>query len=670
MRNLTWATLTLIAAFAFNCSDGGNQEAKGEIKPEKLSVGFEQTCPKPSDPKYEVTFPTVPVVLTNVGKATSYLNKFEVESAYKEVFVVDQTKVPETIAAGSSVEIPVTFKPNQSGTIVGKLHVAGDLPEGADTFDITLSGEGKSFTPFPVFSASCLSPNTMSPLLDGCTPTSSGTRTIRFNPTPTGGYVDVPVTLKNAGCPNLSITNIKVTTTSADDSKEGFALVDAATTSLTAAGGNGTAVVNVRFSPQTAGTVYKGTLTFETNDPDAADATVTIKLDGEGTAASLWLDKTICDYAKLSGPCNGQFEIRNSGTLPLKVSKVSLKKNNPMFKLENGDAFTNVSVPGGSYATLIKVTYDPAGNPACPGPLLATIDQCNDTLVVESDAGTAEAELRGGSWAILRTFPTTAIDFNAAVGGTPLDHNPHFETLLLRNEETYAGQLDLTIKDLVIDDSRKAFTVMSTNPLPAGCEPEAKPFAPNTVIKPGESFTACLKFTSDVAGGIFSTNMNVLSTDPSYPDPNGLLMELKATAICESKPTAAIEVRAQGTPATCPCTDTTCPMVGTCNVKLPTGGVASASVDISGESSFSPTYKFDENGMCAEDKRIYTGLTYKWELRNPQDGSASLSPDGISTSPITTLTYSKSGQHIIKLTVTDANGRTGEASYVVSPSLQ
>ncbi|HEY3446090.1 MAG TPA: hypothetical protein VGK67_06965 [Myxococcales bacterium] len=667
MRNLIWVVLVLFAAACGDCGGGGPTDAKGKIEAQKKSREFAASCPKPSDPKYVVDFETLPVILTNTGKATSYLNKFEVETAFKEVFVVDQAKVPETIAQGETVEIPVTFMPNASGTIIGKLHVAGDLEDGSDTFDITLSGEGKSFAPLPTFSASCSSPNTTSPTLDGCNPSSASVpRSIRFLPTGAGGYIEVPVTLKNAGCPKLTVSNIKVATTSSDDSKDGFALAEGQATSLDVAGGNGTAVINVRFAPQTAGTIYKGTLTFETNDPDAADAAVTIKLDGEGTSASLWLDKTACDFSKLVSPCNGQFEIRNSGQLPLTLSKVSLKKGNPLFKLENADAFTGQSVTTGSFATLVKVTYDPAGNPNCP----ATVSECNDTLVVESDAGTAEATLQGGSPAVLKTLPATAVDFNAAVGGDPLDHNDHFETLELQNVSTYSGQLDLTIKDLAVSDSRNAFSVVSASPLPAGCDTSAKPFAKDTVVKPGESFTACLKFTSDILGGSFSTNMNVLSSDPSYPELTGLIVELKAQATCEAKPTATIEVRKQGASDTCPCSEGTgCPATSTCGVKLPSGGTTSGTVDISGEASFSPTFKFDGTGQCVEDVRVYTGLQYEWTLVSPIDGSASILPDGKSGAAVTTLTYSKAVPHVLKLKVTDSKGAVSNStSFTVNAS--
>ncbi len=674
MRNLIWLVLVVFAAACGDCGTGGPVEALGKIEPKdnKKTLYFQAACPKPSDPKYEVTFETLPVVLHNAGNATSYLNKFEIEAAYEDVFVFDAEDVPESIGQGESVEIPVTFMPNQSGTIIAKLHVEGDREDGEDTFDMTLSGEGKNFPALPAFSATCQSPNTLSPSMDGCTPSSASVpRTIRFAATPAGGYLDVPVTIKNGGCPNLSITNIQVATTSSDDSKDGFALVDAAATSLTVSGGNGTGVINVRFSPQTASSIYKGTLTFETNDPDAEDATVTIQLDGEGTSASLWLDKTLCDYSILGDPCDGQFEIRNSGSLPFTVTRVWLEKNNPMFKLENADALVGQTVSQGSFPTKVLVTYDPAGNPACPGPLHATDAECKDTLHVESDAGgAATANLIGGSWPVLQTVPAVAVDFNAAAGGA-LDHAPHYETLELRNVATYDRQLDLTIKDLAIDDSRNSFSVVTTSPLPAGCDPSARPFAPNTAIKAGESFTACVKFVSDSLGGTFSSNMNILSDDPSYPDPSGLIVELKAQATCEAEPIAAIEVRAQGNPAVCPCSEATgCPATGGCSVELPGGGAPSGSVDISGESSFSPVFVFDPSGQCVEDQRVHTGLTYEWTLVAPADGSASILPEGSTTAAVTTLTYSKAVPHVVRLKVTDAVGAVSNSTtYTINVSV-
>lgn len=662
MRNLTIATLFLFSLTACDCGGGPNTEAKGELSAgDKKTYEFAAACPKPSDPKYEVTFETQNVVIRNVGKATSYLNKFEVDAASKDVFVVDTAKVPKSIDQGQSVEIPVTFKPNQSGTITAKLHVAGDLEDGKDTFDISLLGEGKSFDPLPMFSASCQSPNTLTPTVDGCTPASSSVpRTIRFMATPAGGYVDVPVTVKNAGCPNLTLSNVKVATTSSDDSKDGFSLAPDQQTSLTVAGGNGTAVVTVRFSPVTAGSIYKGALTFDTNDPDSADASVTIKLDGEGTSAALWLDKTMCDFTKLTGPCDGKIQIRNSGGKDLTVTKVSLEKLNGLFTLVNGDAFAGLVVPkAGSLSTLVEITYNPDGNPLCP----TTMAECSDNLVVESDSGTVKAVLQGGSPAVLKSTPASAVDFNASSGGDPLDHNDHYETLKLTNVATYNQQLDLTLKDLVLDDSRKAFSVVTSGTLPPACGAAAKAFTKDTVVKSGESFTACLKFTSDVVGGTFNANLNVLSTDPSFPDPAGLLLQLNAKATCEAKPTAAIEVRAQGTPAACPCSEGSgCPATSTCGVVLPDPPATSGSVDVSGESSFSPTFKFDQTGQCVEDQRITTGLSYEWKLVSPADGSASILPDGKTTAGVTTLTFSKAVPHIISLKVTDSKSMVSNAT--------
>ena len=652
MRNLMWAIVVVFLASCGDCGSGGNNEAKGHIEAEQTSLEFAAACPKPADPKYEVSFQTLPIVLHNTGMSTSYLNDFQVEAGFEGIFVVDQTKVPETVAQGDSVEIPITFKPASSGTVVARLHVAGDLADGSDTFEITLSGEGKNFDPVPKFSTTCQSPNTLAPSMDGCNPANTSVpRTIRFADTPANGYVDVPVSIRNGGCPTLTVQNIKVETTSSDDSEDGFALADGQATALTVLGGNAEpGVINVRFLPKAAGSIYKGNLTFETNDPDAADATVTIKLDGQGIAASLYLDKTLCDFTKLTGPCNGQIQVRNSGGKDLTLSKVSLKSSNPMFKLENADAFAGQVVPAsGSFATLVQVTYVPSAQTGAAN---------SDILLVESDAGPAECELRGGSPPVLKTTPVAILDFNASTG-LPLDHTPHYEELKIENVLTYNEQLDLTLKDLQITDNRNTFSVVSSGALPAAC-PESELFAANKVVAPGGSFTACIKFESDLLGGSFSANLNILSSDPDFPDPSGLLMQLEAQATCEGKPTAAIEVRAQGAGSTCPCTEA-CPATATCAAKLPQMPATQGLVDVSGEASFSPVFTFDSQGQCVEDSRGAVAQ-YEWTLVSPADGSATISPEGKSGAAVTTLSYTKAGPHILKLKVYDAKGTGSNAT--------
>ena len=56
------------------------------------------------------------------------------------------------------------------------------------------------------------SANTRVPTIDGCNPSDPTVKLqIRFADTPLGSFVDVPITVKNGGCPNLFVQDVKVT---------------------------------------------------------------------------------------------------------------------------------------------------------------------------------------------------------------------------------------------------------------------------------------------------------------------------------------------------------------------------------------------------------------------------------------------------------------------------
>jgi hypothetical protein len=167
--------------------------------------------------------------------------------------------------------------------------------------------------------------------------------------------------------------------------------------------------------------------------------------------------------------------------------------------VENADALVGQTVSQ-VLPTKVLVTYDRRAT-RLPGPLHATDAECNDTLHVEP---TRAARPR-------RTYRRVLA---GAADGPPVrwtstprprrpGPRPPLRDARAGNVATYDRQLDLTIKDLAIDDSRNSSASSPGAPLPT-LRPLRRPFAPNTAIKAGESFTACVKFVSDSLGGTFT----------------------------------------------------------------------------------------------------------------------------------------------------------------------
>ncbi len=650
MRKFFWASLVALAAAGCDGCDTGEppQETYGKIEVDKTSLGYPATCPTPAKPEFKVEFTTKSITLRNAGLATSTLTKFEMDAAGKDVFVWDAAKVPTTIAAGDSVEIPITFKPPstaKAGSVSATLTIQGDRPAPeVDKTEITLLGEVKGFDPVPIFSMTCAGDTRFS--TDGCAVSPPH---MDFDDTGKDGTAEITVTLRNGGCPTLTVTDVVVTTKTGAEGT--FALAEGQATNITVLGGNAEpGTIKVRFTPKEVSDELLGELTFKTNDPD--HQTVTTKISGAGTAPSLVVETSLgcgapdpsqnvqcCDFRAGKFPCTGNFTLRNQGTKALTISKVSLKNGNAMFKLGDTSAAVGKEIPAMSKLTnVISVEYVPG------------LIKESDFLVVDSDGGAAQAELKGGSPPFLVTDPPDAVDF-----GLALDHSDHFKALTVTNKATYNKQLDLTVKDLVVTDTRQAFNVVTA--AEARCPTGSKPFVKDTVIKADESFVACVHFLSDDNGGAFSAPMSVLSNDPNYPE--GLMLELRAQATCDTKPTAIIEVRALSG-GSCPC-EQACPATSGCQIEIDPK-TSLGQVVLNGESSFAETYDFDPEGKCVK-KGTAPVQQYVWTLDASNDSAAVLTPNGATA----TLTIGMTVPHLVRLEVVNAQGiKSNKAVYSVT----
>jgi hypothetical protein len=167
-------------------------------------------------------------------------------------FSVNGFNLPLTLTSGTTAVGNAVFAPTASGTVSGSVTVASDSATAVPP--LALSGTGTTAT-----GQISVSPTTMS-----------------FGSVTTGQSATAPLTLKNTGTANLSITS--VTASGTGYSVNGFILP------LTLPPG-ASGVGNVVFAPTTSGTL-NGTLGITSNSSTAAP---TVSLSGTGVAAESYL---------------------------------------------------------------------------------------------------------------------------------------------------------------------------------------------------------------------------------------------------------------------------------------------------------------------------------------------------------------------------------------------
>ncbi|MGI5863191.1 MAG: choice-of-anchor D domain-containing protein [Myxococcales bacterium] len=623
MRNRLPVLIVALSLVGCDCGGEITKGATGELFVEEKQISFGATCPKPSDPSLALEPVVKNLRLSNQGNATLYINQLEVEPSRSELFVVDRAKVPETIAAGETAEVPIAFQPLEAGIVAADLTVVAD--DEAPVV-VKLMGEGLNLPPDPVLSMSCPGGKWSN---DSCAGPNAN---YFFVDTPVHSMSEASIELKNGGCAPMRVTALKATTqVYGSEDPATFALADGHATELVVKGG-GSEQVRVRFAPK-AESSFIGSLEFTTNAPD--QKTVALPLRGEGIRPVLELDPILCDFRALPPSCDGLFSVSNSGGQELVIQAVKIYGGNPMFSIAKAPASGARIGPTSTLADAIQIEY-------VPGPVKGS-----DLLVVESSGGTATAELRGGSPPVLLTEPEDVLDFGDHLSST----TDYYLPVKIKNVATYHRQLPLTIRSIRIDTtppSNASDTFELASDGSASCP--AAP-APNTQVAPGGEVLACLHFKSTPNGGTFFANLLIDTDDPDYPAP-GYLLSVSASTTCNPAPIAEISAP---TGAACPCASGEECIGAECHKLASVSAVlANATIVLSGERSWDQVP--DNTGACTvQDPSAIA--RWDWTLVNAPDGStATLSPSGQGTASRTTLSFDKIGQYLVGLSVYDDSG--------------
>lgn len=623
---LTMAWMVLAATLpGCGCEEPVTRRAAGELLVVEAALDFGPACPPPlGQPEAGQTL-TRSVHLRNVGAASLYLNRFEVDEAHRGLFFFDPSQVPEQIAAGGEVEIVVTFRPAAVGPVEGSLTIQGDEEERAPTV-LPLRGAGRDLAPRPVLSLGC--PGGKFPTADLC---QGPTPMLLFADTPVRSTTPMALWLTNQGCPPLWASDFAVTLP--EGAEAGTFSVAAGQPALAMAPGGGDPVrVEIWFRPPQEST-FDGELSFRTNDPDRPR--VTLPLAGTGTAPVLTLDPAVCDFSQKT-PCGGVFTVGNAGALPLKVQAVLIKHRSPLFAVRKSLAGTTLPVGG---SDTVEVDYLPG------------FQRGSDLLVVESDGGNGTAALLGGSPPVVGLQPELFLDFGSGLS-TTLDY---YRPITISNLDVWNRQLDLTVRAVEIDarppsNVSQTFALKADPTAAATCPPAP---APGTKLPPGGSLKACVHFRSASHGGTFGANLLVRTDDPTRPDPDGYLLSVGASTGCNRAPDAQI-TWPQG--RACPCAggNEAC-VSGACHrtgsAQLPAGA---GSITLSGAASFDRVD--DGTGACTKEDRTAVAF-WEWSLdARPGGSAAGLSPEGRTATSATTLSLDLQGSYAVRLVVYDRSG--------------
>jgi hypothetical protein len=285
-----------------------------------------------------------PVTLSNTGAAALTITNIAASANFGQT----NTCAGNTVLAGSSCTINVTFTPTATGVLAGTLTITDNSNGVAgSTQTVTLSGTGTA----PVAGAAPAS-LTFNSQTVGTTSTSQ------------------PVTLNNTlGTAALTIASIA---TSAN-----FGQTNTCAGNTVAAGGSCT--INVTFTPTAAGPLT-GTLTITDNSNGVAGSTQIVNLNGTGTGVPLAsLSSASLSFGSQSITTTSTAQtvtVTNTGTINLTIATATLGGTNVSDFTKTADTCTGATVAANGTCT-VTVTFTPAVTGALSGTLTFTDNNNN-----------------------------------------------------------------------------------------------------------------------------------------------------------------------------------------------------------------------------------------------------------------------------------------------------
>jgi hypothetical protein len=244
----------------------------------------------------------------------------------------------QTIAAGASKTLTVTFDPSAVGAKTASMSIPSNDPD-SPALNVNLTGTGTTAS----------APNIT------ITPTSKDFGSVDIGSAANPGQV---FTIQNTGSANLTVGTVTITGTDAGQfAKSG----DSVSGQTIAAGASKT--LTVTFDPSAVG-AKTASMSIPSNDPDSP--ALNVNLTGTGTTASapnITITPTSKDFgsvdiSSLANP--GQtFTIQNTGSANLTVGTVTITGTDASQFVKSGDTASGQTIAAGASKT-ITVTFDPS----------------------------------------------------------------------------------------------------------------------------------------------------------------------------------------------------------------------------------------------------------------------------------------------------------------------
>lgn len=425
-----------------NCDDTTTSGTSGELQTDATSIVFGELCLGGS--RTEV------ITLTNVGSGELNV-QIALAGADAALFSVTPSggNLP---SGGGTLEVTVTYAPTGDGQLdrhhFASVEITSDASTGDASASITIDGETSPQAPVAILSLDCgagvKSCRDAAPGEMCCTPIEQADGrvalgTLNFGDTPRGSEASMPIVVKNLGCADLDVSEVRLASTGSGIGFCGEETVTLATTMPVKVPGSidpnspNESTVELRFAPTELCT-YTGRMTVVTNDVDTApggakESLAQANLLASGTEARIAVSRECLFFGDVDvgSTVEQTVHVSNVGTLDIDVSALRLRGGNADYAVAAVNRKTpdcnaapeSVTAPfslAASNAALcgpdevdVTITYSPT-NPA---------GQDQDDLEIVYAGGVAVVCLRGGSEPELVVTPN-GIDDDLAFFGTNL----------------------------------------------------------------------------------------------------------------------------------------------------------------------------------------------------------------------------------------------------------
>ncbi len=429
-----------------NCDDPTTAGTSGELQTDATSIVFGELCLGGSRVE---TF-----TLTNVGAGELGVT---IALAGPDAALFSVTPKSGALpSGGGTLDVTVTYAPTGDDQLdrhhFASVEISSDASTGDASASITIDGETSPQAPVAILSLDCApgvkSCRDAAPGEICCTPIEQADGrvalgTLNFGDTPRGSQAALPIVVKNLGCADLDVTEVRLASTGSGLGFCGEESVTLTTTMPVKIPGStdpnspNAATVELRFAPTELCT-YTGRMTVVTNDLETApggakEGPASANLLGSGTEARIAVNRECLFFGDVDvGTTVEQIvHVSNVGTLEIDVSALRVRGGNADYAVASitkkvpdcnaaGEAVSTPFPLAASNAALcgpdevdVTITYSPT----------IPAGQDVDELEIVYAGGVAVVCLRGGSEPELVVTPNGIDDDLAFFGANLLGCN-------------------------------------------------------------------------------------------------------------------------------------------------------------------------------------------------------------------------------------------------------